>query len=146
MKTLGLDIGSKRIGLAVSDEEGTFAFPTGKLDRKGRKQDLATLCEMIAAQQIEEVVVGLPVHLDGGRGTGARAAQDFADALGSECGIPVATLDERLTSVEAERVLRAGGKKQKQSRPFVDAVAASIILRTYLDMRENQRARGDEES
>jgi putative Holliday junction resolvase len=146
MKTLGLDIGSKRIGLALSDEDGTFAFPSGKLDRKGRKKDLAALCELIVREAVGQIVIGLPIHLDGRRGKGAEAAQTFADDLAAASGLPVEMVDERLTSVEAERVLRAGGTSAKKMRGVVDSIAASIILRTWLDMRDHARSRGDDAS
>ncbi len=138
MKILGLDMGSKRIGLAVSDEDETFAFPRGKLDRKGRAKDLASLAQLIEAESIEQVVVGVPLHMSGRQSKGADAARAFAQELAAHVDLPVETLDERLTTVEAERTLRATGRRAKDQREVVDSVAASIILSTYLDLRRNR--------
>ncbi len=141
MRILGVDLGSKRIGLAISDEDGAIAFPAGVLDSRGRKRDIAALRRLIAERAIGRVVVGLPLHLDGRRGPEADAAIRFARDLADAAGIPVDTLDERWTSLEAERILdegrsgRRGGSRQKRgarSRGQVDEMAASIILRTYL--------------
>lgn len=137
MRTLGLDMGSKRIGLAISDESGTFAFPSGKLDRVGRKRDLETLARLIEEREIGRVVIGIPLHMDGRPGKGADAAKSFAQDLATLTGLPVDTLDERLTTVEAERVLTATGRRAKQQRAVVDSVAASIILSTYLELQHN---------
>ena len=133
---LALDYGSKRIGMAVSDAEAEFAFPAGTLDRKGLKQDLAALSELIEERGVRQVVVGLPIHMDGRKGPEAEAARAFAEAVGRETGLPVDLLDERWTSVEAERALRET-KGRKRKRGDVDAAAASLLLQTWLE-----RARG----
>ena len=137
MKTLALDMGSKRIGLAISDDEGTFAFPSGKLDRKGRKVDLEALVSLIQEREVSRIVIGIPLHMNGRPGKGAEAAHAFAKDLAAASGIPVDTLDERLTTVEAERALNATGRKAKKQRDVIDSVAASIILSTYLSMQRN---------
>jgi len=136
MRVLGLDLGSKRIGMAVSDAEASFAFPAGTLRSAGRKADIAAVCEVIAEREIGAVVVGLPRHMDGRHGPEADAAERFAAALEKSSGVPVETLDERLTSQEAERVLLDQGQAPSRSRPRVDEIAAAILLRTYLQMRE----------
>jgi len=141
MKILGLDMGSKRIGLAISDENETFAFPTGKLERKGRKPDLDALARMIEERSVGRVVVGVPLHMSGRKSTGAEAARHFAADLAAHTGLPVDTLDERLTTVEAQRTLTASGHSAKDQKKVVDSVAASIILGTYLDLRRNQAER-----
>jgi putative Holliday junction resolvase len=131
---LGLDYGSRRIGLAVSDPAGVFAFPAGALERKGLEQDLAALRALIAERGVTRVVVGLPLHLSGRSGPEAEAARAFARALGEATGLPVALLDERWTSREAERALRAAGERgRKRSRGSVDSVAATLLLRTFLE-------------
>ncbi|MCP4906275.1 MAG: Holliday junction resolvase RuvX [bacterium] len=142
MRILGVDLGSKRIGLAVSDVEGEIAFPAGLLDSRGRKRDIAALRALIAEREIGRVVVGLPLHMDGRRGPEAEKATRFAADLSKATGIPVDTLDERWTSMEAERLLAdAPGKRRSQKRAerrargTVDEMAASIILRTYLQQR-----------
>ncbi len=135
MRILGVDLGRKRIGLAVTDEAGAIAFPAGMIDSRGRKKDVAALRAMIAERGIERAVVGLPLHLDGRRGPEAENAVAFADALARAAGIPVDTLDERWTSQEAERLLEPTTRKKRDKRRAkgtVDEMAASIILTTYL--------------
>lgn len=142
MRVLGLDLGQKRIGVAVSDEDASIAFPTGAIQSHGAKRDLQAVLELIEERGIGRVVIGLPRHLDGREGPEARAARDFADALQAASGLPVETLDERWTTVEAERLLSAQGRKRKKQRAVVDSVAASIILGTYLDLLRNRAAAG----
>jgi putative Holliday junction resolvase len=143
MRVLGLDLGSKRIGLAVSDPEANIAFPAGTLQSAGRKADIAAVCEIIADREIGAVVVGLPRHMDGRRGPEAAAAEKFAAALRKSSGVPVETLDERWTSQEAERVLLAQGRAPSRSRGRVDEIAAAILLRTYLEIRgDGERSGG----
>jgi putative Holliday junction resolvase len=151
---LGLDYGSRRIGLAVSDEAGVFAFPAGALERTGLERDLAALGALIAERGVTRVVVGLPLHLSGRSGPEAEAARAFARALGEAARVQVDLLDERWTTREAERALRdAGGvrsssrkrsaqraagersslSRRKRERGSVDSVAATLLLRTYLE-------------
>ena len=103
MTVLGLDLGAKRIGIAVSDPDGRIAFPAGVIESRGHERDLAAVSELIRARSITRVVIGLPVHMSGRRGPEAEAAQRFAVALAKAAGVPVETLDERWTSLEAER-------------------------------------------
>ncbi len=140
MRVLGLDLGEKRIGVAVSDEDASIAFPSGALESRGAKKDLKAVLELIEEREIGRVVIGLPRHLDGREGPEAEAARAFAAALHEASGLPVETLDERWTTVEAERVLHAQGRKKKKQRAVVDSVAASIILGTYLDLLRNREA------
>lgn len=135
MRVLGIDLGSKRIGLAVSDPDGEIAFPAGALECRGRKRDIAALRDLIRERGVGRAVVGLPIHMDGRRGPEAEKALGFARDLGRAAGIPVDTLDERWTSREAERLMQGTSKKrrrEKRSRGGVDELAASILLRTYL--------------
>ena len=135
---LGVDFGSKRIGLAVSDEKGEFAFPAGTLSSRGKKKDLAALKTMIIERKVGSAVVGLPVHLYGRRGPEAEKALAFAKDLSDAAGIPVDTLDERWTSQEAERLMQGVSKKRRRTlrdAGAIDEMAASIILRTYLESR-----------
>jgi putative Holliday junction resolvase len=138
MRILGLDLGKRRIGLAISDAEGLFAFPDSVLPSAGLKKDVAAIARIVTEREIGRVVVGLPKHMDGRKGPEAKAAEAFARALQQKTGLPVETLDERWTSIEAERVLRAQGKTAKQAKQHVDSVAAAIILRTYLELRSRQ--------
>jgi putative Holliday junction resolvase len=141
MRILGIDLGQKRIGLAITDRDGQFAFPDSVLSSAGPKKDVAAIAQIVAEREIGRVVVGLPKHMDGRMGPEAEAAERFASTLEKAAGVPVETLDERWTSVEAERVLRDRGHDAKRSKQHVDAVAASIILRTYLDVLESRTRR-----
>ena len=141
---LGIDLGSKRIGLAVSDTEARIAFPAGILESRGRKRDLAALRELIRERKIERAVIGVPLHMSGRRGPEAEKAIQFAGDLAHSAGIPVDTLDERWTSVEAERMLRttgAGSRAIKQRSGAVDEIAAAILLRTYLELSQRKAER-----
>jgi len=137
VRILGIDLGERRIGLAVSDEEGRIAFPAGSLVRKGRKSDFAALCALVAERGIGRAVVGLPLHMSGRAGPEAEAAQRFAAELAAAAGIPVDTLDERWTSIAAERSLAEGRRRtvERRGKGVVDAVAATLLLSTYLERR-----------
>jgi len=142
MRVLGIDLGSKRIGLAISDELGSIAFPAGILESRGHRRDIAALRSLIEDRGIGRAVVGLPIHMDGRRGPEAEKALSFARALHASAGIPVDTLDERWTSQEAERLMRGTDKRRRRSqrqRGAVDELAASILLRTYLAHLERIR-------
>ncbi len=130
---LAVDLGKKRIGLAVSDPAASIAFPAGYVLSHGRARDVVALREVVAERGIVRVVVGLPIHLDGRASPGSQAARSFADALGEATGIPVDLLDERWTSQAAERSLSESKRGRKQRREAVDAVAATLLLRTYLE-------------
>jgi putative pre-16S rRNA nuclease len=142
---LGLDFGERRIGIAVSDAAGVIAFPVGALDRKGLAADVRALCDLIRERGVVAVVVGLPLHLDGRAGTGADAARRFAQALGEACSLPVSLVDERMTTVIAERTLREAprgrGPGKRPAKGQVDALAATLILRTWLETPRGGRAR-----
>ena len=131
---LGLDLGARRIGLAVSDEMAQIAFPAGHLERSGLEKDLETLSALASERAVTRIVVGLPKLLDGREGTGALAARRFARALSEKTALPVELQDERLTSVEAERALReAPARRRRDRKKVVDAMAATLLLRTFLE-------------
>ena len=139
---LALDYGEKRIGIAVSDPEGDFAFPAGVLERRGRRQDLEALGEIVSERGVVALVVGLPLHMDGRSGPEAQAAHDFAAALGEATGLPVELLDERWTSREAERALReVQPRRRKRERARLDDAAATLLLRTWLERERAAEAR-----
>jgi putative Holliday junction resolvase len=109
------------------------ALPVGTLESQGLKRDLAAIRRVVEARQVERIVVGLPIHMDGRSGRQAEAAREFAERLAGELGLPVDTMDERWTTREAELALRATGRKGKKKRAVIDSVAATILLRTYLE-------------
>jgi putative Holliday junction resolvase len=131
MRTLGLDVGDRRIGVAVSDPDGRIAVPLQTYERRGR-DDAAALVRLARAEDARRIVVGLPLSLDGSRGAQAEAAAAFADELRA-ADLEVVLWDERLSSAEADHHLRAAGKRGKAARQARDAIAASIILQSYLD-------------
>jgi len=140
---LGIDLGEKRIGLAVSDSDASIAFPVGFIVSHGRPQDLAALREVAEERGIVRIVVGLPIHLDGRTSPGSQAARSFADALGEATGLPVDLLDERWTSQAAELSLRESKGGRKKRREAVDAVAATLLLKTYLERRFPSQVPGE---
>ena len=137
MPVLGIDLGSKRIGLAISDASERIALPAGTLESRGRSADLAAIRRLVEERGVSQVVVGLPLHMNGRAGPEAEAARAFAAALAGELGLPVETLDERWSTVEAERTLRAAGQSRRR-RPAgaADTLAATLLLSTFLERRK----------
>lgn len=136
MRALGLDLGAKRIGVALSDSDGTLATPYEVLERSGDRQRdhrrIAALAEEAGARRL---VVGLPLSLDGSTGPAAAAALAEADELAAASGLPVEMWDERLTTVTADRALIAQNLKAPARRKVVDKLAAAIMLQAWLDHR-----------
>ncbi len=138
-RVLGVDLGSRRIGLAVSDSNRSVAVPRGHL-RRGADPvaDRAQLVQLVAELEVTTVVVGLPLSLDGRRGPAARAAADEARALATDLagsGVEVVTFDERLTTVSAGAALAGAGTRGPKARRVVDAAAAAVLLQAWLDAR-----------
>ena len=146
-RILALDYGRARIGLAIAARETALAQPLGTLERINRNEDMRRLRELVREHGVRQIVVGLPLRLDGTRGEMAEEAARFGQRVHKQLGLPVEMVDERLTSWEAERMLEeqqgrtihaAPSKKQKKEnvRPGVDALAAALILKEYLDRRQ----------
>jgi len=133
VRILALDVGAKRIGLAVSDPLGITAQGLGVLIRKDRAEVLAQLLEVARKWQVQRVVVGLPRHLDGRLGDAAPEVLELASDLGEALGVRVVTWEERLTTVEAERVLLQADLSRRRRRQVLDQQAAVLILQNYLD-------------
>ena len=134
MRVLGLDLGSKRIGIAVSDRSGTIASPLQVLARSGSPaQDHRRIAALVADEEAEALVVGLPLSLSGGLGPAAKGAIAEARALATVVGVPVLTHDERLTTVSADRALIEAGIGAQARRKHVDKVAAAVMLQAWLD-------------
>jgi putative holliday junction resolvase len=134
MRALGLDVGERRIGIAVSDPDGRLALPVRTYERRGRG-DAAAIAEVARAEAAEVIVVGLPLSMDGHRGAQAEAAAGFADELRAAGPLEVVLWDERLSSLEADQHLRASGRRGRQAKGLRDAIAAAIVLQAYLDSR-----------
>ena len=140
MRALGLDLGSKRIGVALSDSGGLMASPYDTVVRSGDvSRDHRRILDLADEAEVEMLVVGLPLGLDGGVGPAAQGVLDEVDQLRRVTSLPVETYDERLTTVTATRLLREGGVKGKARRQVVDKVAAAVILQSWLDGRADQR-------
>jgi putative holliday junction resolvase len=140
VRVLGIDPGSVRLGLALSDPSGTIAQPLTVMIRRSEAEDLKALARIVELEGVEQIVVGLPRLLDGRLDTAARAAQEFGDLLGGTTGKPVAYWDERLTTVAAERYLMAQGKRRARRRTDVDRMAATLMLQGYLDYQAQRRS------
>jgi putative holliday junction resolvase len=137
-RVLALDVGEVRIGIAVSDPDRTVALPAGTLLVRGAPQDLRAVAALVREHGAAEVVVGHPLSLSGERGPAAHRAEEFATGLRAVLEVPVHLQDERLTTVEATRDLRSAGATGRTARRAVDQVAASLILRAYLERTGNQ--------
>jgi putative Holliday junction resolvase len=136
VRALGIDLGSKRIGIALSDSAGTVATPYDTVLRSGsRAQDHRAIAALAAEAEVEVLVVGLPLSLDGTEGKAAKAAIAEAATLARSTGLPVETWDERLTTVTAHRDLQLMELDAKARREVVDKVAAAVMLQAWLDHR-----------
>lgn len=132
-RILALDLGKRRIGLALSDELRLTAQGLETMQRSNMRADLSKLAELAAEQGVTLIVIGNPLHMDGSEGAQSAWAREFADKLRSRTGLPVELWDERLTTVEAERVLRQSGVSQQKRGAAVDRLAAVVLLQNYLD-------------
>lgn len=135
-RVLGIDAGQRRIGVAISDELGLLASPLVVLDRRrGLAPVLESLTALAQREGVDHMVVGLPLNADGSTGPQARRAQQFARLASRAVGLPVELWDERLSTREAEDILRAQGRnlRRLRQRGEIDAVAAAVILQDYLD-------------
>ena len=138
-RRLGVDVGTVRVGVALSDATGMLASPLETLRRAKDGSDLDRLAELVVTHEVVEVVVGLPRHLSGASGASARDASTYAAALTSRVGdVPVHLVDERLSTVTAAGSLRASGLDSRQQRPVIDQAAAVVILQTYLDAQRGR--------
>lgn len=143
MRALGIDLGSKRIGVALSDSAGSLATPYDVVPRSGdRARDHRRIAAVAEEAGAECLVVGLPLSLDGSVGPAAAAALAEADELGAATGLPVETWDERLTTVTADRDLLALDMKAPARRRVIDKVAAAVMLQAWLDHRRSTTPQG----
>lgn len=135
-RVMGLDVGDRRVGVAVSDEMGVTAQPVLTLTRTNRKQDFKSLGRLLRKYACREIVVGNPLYMSGDVSPQALKAQAFAEQLRQEFGLPVHLWDERLTTTEAHRHLHAAGHAEAEHKGMVDQVAAVLILESFLAARD----------
>jgi putative Holliday junction resolvase len=135
MRVLGLDLGTKTIGIALSDEVGITAQPVKTLRRKGTKADIEELLEFMDSNDVNTIVVGLPVNMNGTMGTRSEEVLVFVERLKGYTDLPVVMWDERLSTVAVTRVLIEGDMSRKKRKRVVDKMAAAYILQGYLDSR-----------
>jgi putative Holliday junction resolvase len=133
MRILAIDHGSKRIGIAVSDELKMIAQPLEFIPAEPFAAFLVRLNELISDKEVESILVGLPRNMDGSYGPAAQKVQEFVEALKGTVGVPIKTWDERLTSAQANRILIQGNVRRDKRKEKVDAMAAAILLQSYLD-------------
>jgi putative holliday junction resolvase len=141
MRTLGLDVGTKTIGVAVSDALGLTAQTVTTVRRTNLKADLAALRKLVEEYEARGFVVGLPLNMDGSEGPRAEATRRFVDALTQTLGLPVEWWDERLSTVAAQRTLLEADLSRAKRKQVIDQVAAQFILQGWLDAREMARTR-----
>lgn len=140
-RVLGFDLGSARIGVAISDSDQRMASTLRVLSRSGDPAaDRRTLALIVAEESAAGAVVGLPLSLDGSVGPAARSTLVEVDALGAVLGVALDVVDERFTTVAANQALRAGGHRGRSARKRVDAVAATVLLQSWLDRRRALRS------
>jgi len=132
-RILALDPGTKRIGVALSDELGWTAQPLETFERKSLNVDVAHINELVRRHDVREIIIGMPVQLNGHMGPAAQSAQQFLDAVQAAVGIPVVAWDERLTTKAAEQMLIEADVSRKKRKGAVDRVAAAILLKSYLE-------------
>jgi len=139
MRILGLDIGTKNIGVALSDESATLAQGRGVIVRKSDAVAISGICDLVREFKVDEVVIGIPINMNGTHGLRAEDSEKFADRLEKILEIEVKLWDERLSTKEVEDVLIRASLSRKKRKGVVDKLAAQIILQGYLDNRKAKK-------
>ena len=132
-RILALDFGEKRIGVAVSDALNIIAQSVGTIERKGIKNDLKKIRDLVQEYNAERLIVGLPLNMDGTEGKSANRAVDFVKELKKEIDIPIEMVDERLTTAQGERIFLEADLSRKKRKKNIDKIAAQLILQNYLE-------------
>jgi len=138
---MAFDVGSKRIGIAVADPSGSFALPVGTITRSNRRNDLAAIKSYIESYGVDEMVVGDPLTLRGERGIAAHAMDEFVETLREIFTGTIHRVDERMTTAQATKSLIAADVSRRKRREVVDAMAAALILESFLALRRNAAQR-----
>lgn len=145
MRIMGLDFGSKTVGVAVSDSLLVTAQGVETIRRKEEnklRQTLARIEELILEYEVQEIVLGCPKNMNGTEGVRVELTEEFKDKLERRTGLPVTLWDERLTTVAADRTMMEAGVRRENRKEYVDKIAATLILQGYLDRRGNERNNG----
>lgn len=135
MRILALDVGEKNIGLAISDELGLIAQGLPTLRRQTKDKDTSTIADIVKDRDVTEIVVGMPLNMDGSLGKSAKEVTSFLEDLRKKVNLPMKVWDERLTSVQAEKVMLEADLSRKKRKRKIDKLAAQLILQSYLDSR-----------
>lgn len=138
MRIMALDFGTKRIGIAMSDELLLTAQGLDSLERKVLKSDLEEIAKLAQDNNVEEIVVGLPLNMNGTYSAKTKEVVEFVDELSKVVSVPIKTWDERLTSMQAERILLDADASRAKRRKVTDKLAAQIILQSYLDAKKKK--------
>jgi putative Holliday junction resolvase len=141
MSIAALDLGRRRIGVAVTDAAAMGAYPVGVVERRSIARDLEVISAMLRDREVTMFVVGLPLNMDGSEGPAARAARQFGDRLAAVLKVEVEMFDERLTSFEAEERLKGMPVKKGARKPTIDAIAATVILEGWMQSRAEKTSR-----
>jgi putative Holliday junction resolvase len=139
MRILALDVGARRIGLAVTDPLGITAQGIETLQRKNKRSDLFILERVLRKYEVGEIVVGHPLHMSGDSGSQAQKASTFAEELRSRFNLPVHLWDERLTTAQAQRLLREADASIERRKQVVDQMSAVLILQSFIDARATEK-------
>jgi putative Holliday junction resolvase len=138
---LALDVGEKTIGVAFSDETETFAFPGETIQRQeGYRRDMGLLRRLIQERGVREIVVGMPLMMDGSRAIQAEKVEEFVEQLRRYTRLPIHLQDERLSTSEVDRMLIAAGRRREERKKVIDSGAASVILQGFMDRRKQGTA------
>ncbi|MCH8826894.1 MAG: Holliday junction resolvase RuvX [Chloroflexi bacterium] len=133
MRLLALDVGDRRIGVAMSDPDGILASPLTTIERQAKDSSLEQILRIAEENDVAEIIVGIPYLMSGRVGPQARITMDYVDKLAQRTDLPIQRVDERLSSVQAERMLRQSGVRPSENKGKIDAAAAAILLQSYLD-------------
>jgi putative Holliday junction resolvase len=136
MRLLGLDLGTRRIGVAVSDELGLLAHGLTVVTRHGGQRDLDAIAQLAHEEEVVGVVIGLPLNMNGSEGAAAARTRRFVATLAERIKLPVYLWDERLTTWEAEEIIKDASVRKRKRKQLVDKIAATLILQSYLDARQ----------
>jgi putative Holliday junction resolvase len=140
-KILALDVGEKTIGIALSDETETYVFPRKTLWRQeGYRRDMNLLRDLVQAEGVSEIVVGMPFSMSGNRGVQAQKVEQFIAMLKRYVNLPIHEEDERLSTFEADTLLAAAGHRADQRKQMIDSIAAGVILENFLESRKKGKA------